>query len=1078
MATVVSNNPNTANNDNPSVLSTTPSDSSCVKTKRGISYVLGDSNTNENHILPINSIQYSSLTSQLYTAGRDGNIKIWETNNLQEYLLDSHPDSYPDCLDLDEKILRLETSISSNPIAYKSLNKNSTFSITKNHNLHFDWINDLQLINNDKNLISCSSDLSIKILDLFTLDNNGDSSSAIHKLPNLHTDYIKKLSPFKNQPTIVSGGLDGRMVIWDLNQLKPLQSLENRATGSSVTSIYSLANNNSNIISAGGPSNTINVFDKRTANPFIRNLIGHQDNIRCLLMNDKFILSGSSDTTVKLWDLRTFKVYKNFDIHDYSVWSLYSTDNEFKNFYSGDNDGNIVKTDLSRLFAHNKTNEFGYTVNENTALDEKLGISTFVAKCSTPILSICHELKENTLFATNYQSLDRFVIPDTSQLSQYQYLRHGLDYSVNRENSFPDDSLINDVQSSTQNDDLNSDFYDLISHLSMDTNPNNIDLQSTFSHSAYPDGTPPTLDDDDAEFENEEKDEYISMFLNINGGPSCEFINAYKEEEEEDGQQLQLEKNNSNNNDDDDILDLTPVEILLNPIAVEQITLVPFNMIPINQYSLVPKNIVAKKMISNRRQIMVLYVNGDIEMWDLLTCKVLRTYPNKVRDTFLCGKELEDRVRDLELLVQSHQSKQTLNNWCDVEIKSGKLLVTIKESSFLNVEVYYDDLVSLYPFLDINNTDNIGRYKKNKPEVTDDDRYYLGIIMLNSIFRNYALYEEEFDAQLREELMNMKLNNKLNDGTSASAKKLKYFGKKTSKIGASNQSSPATSANASLVDFPTSNENGIDKLSNISEFINSSEEQYATSTNDYNDTIMKLLQVNKRIYWDRYNSPTFKSSLSTKPIESILNVDQITTLSSNGKDIDLRYYPIVASKHFPPDLTLRVFEYSSDLGNYRDLCSFQFKDLSNLRKNYSLVQDLRMILPRWVGQPILYNKHPVKESPKLTFQLTEVDYSTLPPNFKIGGKSQKKIKKLPDVEGSIKLTSHNMLRVSKILSYLTDKFESSTKEMKDKKLKPADWLVLECRGQELTYDMTLQTIKTKIWKSGSDIELTFRRKYD
>ena len=43
-------------------------------------------------------------------------------------------------------------------------------------------------------------------------------------------------------------------------------------------------------------------------------------------------------------------------------------------------------------------------------------------------------------------------------------------------------------------------------------------------------------------------------------------------------------------------------------------------------------------MISNRRQIMVLYVNGDIEMWDLLTCKVLRTYPNKVRDTFYVVK--------------------------------------------------------------------------------------------------------------------------------------------------------------------------------------------------------------------------------------------------------------------------------------------------------------------------------------------------------------------------------------------------------------------------------------------------------
>ncbi|RCK63138.1 WD repeat-containing protein 48 [Candida viswanathii] len=1060
---------NSNNNDNPSVLSSTPSDTSYVKTKKGISYVLGDSSTNENHILPINSIQYSPLTSQLYTAGRDGNIKIWESNNLQEQP-HSHPDSFPECLDLDEKILRLETSISSNPIAYKSLSKESTFSITKNHNLHFDWINDLQLINNDKNLISCSSDLSIKILDLFSLD-GGDSSSAIHKLPNIHTDYIKKLSPFQSQPTIVSGGLDGRMVVWDLNQLKPLQTLENRATGSSITSIYSLANNNSNIISAGGPSNTINVFDKRTANPFIRNLIGHQDNIRCLLMNDKFILSGSSDTTIKLWDLRTFKVYKNFDIHDYSVWSLYSTDNEFKNFYSGDNDGNIVKTDLSRLFIHDKNNEFGYNPNENTVLDEKLGISTFVAKCSSPILSICHELKEDTLFATNYKSLDRFTIPDTSQLAQYQYLRHGLDYSVNRENAFPDDSLINDVQSNTQNDDLNSDFYDLISHLSMDTNPNNVDLQSTFSHSANPDGTPPTLDADDGEFNHESKDEYTSIFLNVNGGPSGEFINAYKDEEE--GQRLQLQKNSSN--DDEDRLDLTPVEILLNPIPAEQVTLVPFNMLPIEQYNLVPKSIVAKKMISDRRRIMVLYVNGDIELWDLLTCRVLQTFPNKGRSSFLSGKELEDRTRELEILVQSHQSKHTLNNWCEVEIKSGKLLVTIKESSFLNVEMYYDDLISLYPFLDINTLDNSSRFKKNKPEVSEDDRFYLGIIMLNSIFRDYALYEEDFDLQLREELKNMKLNSKPTDGNSASIKKLKYFGKKAPKIGASNQSSPSTSTNTSVIDFPTSNENGV---SSVSDFISSTEDQYATTISDYGDTIMKLLQVNKKIYWDRYSAPNFKNNPSSKAVDSILHVDQITTLSSNGKDVDLRYYPIIASKFFPPDLTLRVFEYSSELGNYRDLCSFQFKDLSNLHKNYALVQDLRIILPRWIGQPILYNKHPVKESPKLTFQLTEVDYASLPPNIKIGGKSQKKIKKLPDVEGSIKLTSHNMLRVSKVLSYLTEKFESSTKEMKDKKLKPTDWLVLECKGQELTYDMTLQAIKTKIWKSSSDIELTFRRKYD
>ena len=49
-------------------------------------------------------------------------------------------------------------------------------------------------------------------------------------------------------------------------------------------------------------------------------------------MNDQFILSGSSDTTIKLWDLRTFKVYKNFDIHDDSVWSLYSQSTSHDSF--------------------------------------------------------------------------------------------------------------------------------------------------------------------------------------------------------------------------------------------------------------------------------------------------------------------------------------------------------------------------------------------------------------------------------------------------------------------------------------------------------------------------------------------------------------------------------------------------------------------------------------------------------------------------------------------------------------------------------------------------------------------------
>ena len=64
---------------------------------------------------------------------------------------------------------------------------------------------------------------------------------------------ILKLSPFVTKPTIVSGGLDGKIIVWDLNELKPIQLIENKANGVLSPSIYSLSNNHSNIISTGVP---------------------------------------------------------------------------------------------------------------------------------------------------------------------------------------------------------------------------------------------------------------------------------------------------------------------------------------------------------------------------------------------------------------------------------------------------------------------------------------------------------------------------------------------------------------------------------------------------------------------------------------------------------------------------------------------------------------------------------------------------------------------------------------------------------------------------------------------------------
>jgi len=58
-------------------------------------------------------------------------------------------------------------------------------------------------------------------------------------------------------------------------------------------------------------------------------------------------LSGSSDSTIKLWSVKAQRCLTTYETHPDSVWSLYSNHPELKTFYSGSRDGLVNKTEIT-----------------------------------------------------------------------------------------------------------------------------------------------------------------------------------------------------------------------------------------------------------------------------------------------------------------------------------------------------------------------------------------------------------------------------------------------------------------------------------------------------------------------------------------------------------------------------------------------------------------------------------------------------------------------------------------------------------------------------------------------------------
>ncbi|KAL8690973.1 MAG: hypothetical protein Q9224_004279 [Gallowayella concinna] len=100
-------------------------------------------------------------------------------------------------------------------------------------------------------------------------------------------------------------------------------------------------------MASGGPESIVRLWDARTGSR-ITKLVGHTDNIRAILINQESdtVMTASSDQTVKVWSVTAGRCMYTLNMHNDSVWSLYSDHPRLAIIYSSDRSGLVVKTDL------------------------------------------------------------------------------------------------------------------------------------------------------------------------------------------------------------------------------------------------------------------------------------------------------------------------------------------------------------------------------------------------------------------------------------------------------------------------------------------------------------------------------------------------------------------------------------------------------------------------------------------------------------------------------------------------------------------------------------------------------------
>ncbi|KAH6574117.1 hypothetical protein BASA62_002601 [Batrachochytrium salamandrivorans] len=184
----------------------------------------------------------------------------------------------------------------------------------------------------------------------------------------------------------------------------------------------------------------------------------------------------------------------------------------------------------------------------------------------------------------------------------------------------------------------------------------------------------------------------------------------------------------------------------------------------------------------------------------------------------------------------------------------------------------------------------------------------------------------------------------------------------------------------------------------------------------------------------------------------------VTPVKQDGDFLNYDYTPSIA---IPPLVPIIIsYEESPEASSYMDV----FRGVSGNLGSAKCVEDLDVVIPPWLYEWVVMRKPLQHEPAKISFLLSPHPNSKLP--------------EMP--AGNNRLTANRMLRVKKVMGYVSEKLGIEIEPVWQDTLnqgtlsESAIRLDIYCNDKVIPPRTSLATIKHHVWKLGGDIPLMYK----